>query len=165
MSTTHAGSHHIEIKVDVPDAYRALAAFTRAAPDIDHALAEIVKVRVSQINGCAYCVDLHLGLARKAGVPQRVLDAITVWHESPFFAENERAALSLAEALTLLPAGPVPEEVYEQAAEHFPDPLLAELVVVITAIGAWNRVMLVGNVQPRPLEDRPHMRNEDRPDD
>jgi len=153
MSATHATSHQIEIKADVPDAYRALAAFTRAAPDIDHALAEIVKVRVSQLNGCAYCVDLHTGLARKAGVSERVLHAVAVLQESPFFSENERAALGLAEALTLLPSGPVPEEAYEQAAEHFPGPLLAELVVVITAIGAWNRVMLAGDVQPPPLED------------
>jgi len=153
MSTTHATSHHVDIKADVPDAYRALAAFTRATPDIDHALAEIVKVRVSQLNGCAYCVDLHAGLARKAGVPERVLDAVAVWRDSPFFTEDKRAALGLAEALTLLPLGPVPEEAYEQAAECFPGPLLAQLVVVITAIGAWNRVMLAGDVQPRPLED------------
>jgi AhpD family alkylhydroperoxidase len=152
MSTTHAKSHQIEIKADVPDAYRALAAFTRATPDIDHALAEIVKVRVSQLNGCAFCVDLHTGLARKAGVPDRVLHALAVWHDSPIFSGNERAALGLAEALTLLPSGPVPEEAYEQAAEYFPGPLLAQLVVVITAIGAWNRVMLAGDVQPPPLE-------------
>jgi len=153
MSTTHTGTHGIDIKTDVPDAYRALAALTRAAPDIDHALSEIVKVRVSQLNGCAYCVDLHLGLARRAGVHQRVLDAISVWRESRFFSEAERAALGLADALTLLPAGPVPSEVYERAAEHFPDPLRAQLVVVIAAIGTWNRVMLVGNVQPPPLDD------------
>jgi AhpD family alkylhydroperoxidase len=153
MSATDARSHRIEIKADVPDAYRALAAFTRAAPDIDHALAEIVKVRVSQLNGCGYCVDLHTGLARKAGVPERVLDALAVWQESPLLAEHERAALGLAEALTLLASGPVPEEAYEKAAEHFPGPLLAQLVVAITAINAWNRVMLAADVQPRPLED------------
>jgi len=153
MSTTHATSHQIEIKVDAPDAYRALAAFTRSAPDIDHALAEIVKVRVSQLNGCAYCVDLHTGLARKAGVPDRVLHAVTVWQESSFFTGRERAALRLAEALTLVSTEPVPDDAYQQAAEYFPSPLLAQLVVVITAIGAWNRVMLAGDVQPRPLED------------
>lgn len=153
MSTPHATSRQIEIKVDVPDAYRALAAFTRSAPDIDHALAEVVKVRVSQLNGCAYCVDLHSGLARKAGVAERTLYAVTVWQESPFFTGHERAALRLAEALTLLPTGPVPDEAYEQAAEYFPGTALAQLVVVITAIGAWNRVMLAGGVQPLPLEN------------
>jgi AhpD family alkylhydroperoxidase len=152
MSTTHATSHKVDVRADAPDAYRALAALTRATPDIDHALAEIVKVRVSQINGCAYCVDLHSGLAQKAGVAERLLYAVAVWRESPFFTGPERAALELAEALTLLPSGPVPEEAYEQAAEHFPGPLLAQLVIVITAIGAWNRVMLVADVQPPPLE-------------
>ncbi len=152
MSTTHATSHKVDVRADATDAYRALAALTRATPDIDHALAEIVKVRVSQINGCAYCVDLHSGLARKAGVPERLLYAVAVWRESPFFTGPERAALELAEALTLLPSGPVPEEAYEQAAEHFPGPLLAQLVIVITAIGAWNRVMLVADAQPPPIE-------------
>jgi AhpD family alkylhydroperoxidase len=152
MSTTHATSHKVDVRAGATDAYRALAALTRATPDIDHGLAEIVKVRVSQINGCAYCVDLHSTLARKAGVAERVLYAVAVWRESPFFTAAERAALDLAEALTLLPSGPVPEEAYEQVAEHFPGPLLAQLVIVITAIGAWNRVMLVGDVQPLPLE-------------
>ena len=152
MSNTDATSHKVDVRADATDAYRALAALTRATPDIDHAVAEIVKVRVSQINRCAYCVDLHSGLARKAGVAERLLYAVAVWRESPFFTASERAALDLAEALTLLGSGPVPKEAYEQAAEHFPGPLLAQLVIVITAIGAWNRVMLVGNVQPPPLE-------------
>jgi len=138
----------IDIKRDVPDAYRALAALTRAAPDIDHELAEIVKVRVSQLNGCTYCVDLHSGLARKDGVPERAVSAIAVWHDAPFFTDRERAALRLAEALTLLPAGPVPEDAYVDAADQFPDDALGQLVVVITAINAWNRVMLASGPQP-----------------
>jgi AhpD family alkylhydroperoxidase len=153
MSTTTATPPHVDIKGELPDAYRALAALTRATPDIDHALAEIVKVRVSQINGCAYCVDLHSGLARKAGVPERILYAVAVWKEAPFFSGHERAALGLAEALTLLPSGPVPEDAYRQATECFPGTALAQLVVVITAINAWNRVMLAGGVQPPPLEN------------
>jgi AhpD family alkylhydroperoxidase len=151
MSTTHATPHHIEIKTEVPDAYRALAAMTRAAPDIDHALAEIVKIRVSQLNGCAYCVDLHSGLARKAGVPERLLDAVPVWEESTLFDEGQRAALRLADALTLLPSGAVPEDAYNDAARAFPGRLVAQLAVVITAIGAWNRIMLVANAQAPPL--------------
>jgi len=141
-----------DIRTQLPDAYRALAAFTRAAPNIDHALAELVKVRVSQINGCAYCVDLHAGLARTAGVPERALHALVVWRDAPFFTEAERAALELAEALTRLPAGTVPEHVYASAAEEFPGTLLAELVVVITGINAWNRVMLASGIAP-PLAD------------
>ena len=152
MTSLPATSHGIDIKADVPDAYRTLAALTRAAPDVDHAIQEIVKVRVSQINGCAYCVDLHTGLARAAGVPERELHAIAVWEESPFFTERERAALRLAEGLTRLPWGPVPQEVYREAGEHFPGPMLSQLAVVITAIGAWNRVRIAAGEAPPPLE-------------
>jgi AhpD family alkylhydroperoxidase len=146
-------THLIDIRGQVPDSYRALAAFTRASGDIDHRLAELVKVRVSQINGCAYCVDLHSGLARDAGVPERTLYAVAVWHEAPFFTEEERAALRLAESLTLLPSGSVPEDAYAEAAEHFRGSTLAQLVVVITAINAWNRVMLASGAQPSEMED------------
>jgi AhpD family alkylhydroperoxidase len=145
---TAATASAIDIRHDVPDAYRALAALTRATPDIDRDLAEIVKVRVSQLNGCAYCVDLHCGLARKAGVPERTLFAIPVWEEAPFFTDRERAALRLAESLTLLPSGPVPEAAYAEAAAHFPGAELGQLVVAITAINAWNRVMLASGTQP-----------------
>jgi AhpD family alkylhydroperoxidase len=142
-----------DVRREAPDAYRALAALTRAAPDIDHGLAELVKVRVSQLNGCAYCVDLHSGLARKAGIPERMLYAVAVWNETTFFSAPERAALGLAEALTLVLAGPVPEQAYAQAAESFPGAELAQLVVVITAINAWNRVMLASGTGPPPLEE------------
>jgi len=145
---TTATAPAIDIRRDIPDAYRALAALTRATPDIDHDLAEIVKVRVSQLNGCAYCVDLHSGLARKAGVSERALFALAVWHESPFFTPQERAALGLADALTLLPSGPVSDDVYADAAVHFAGPTLGQLVIVITAINAWNRVMLASGTQP-----------------
>jgi AhpD family alkylhydroperoxidase len=152
MDTPHETARAVNIRSDAPDAYRALAALTRGAPDIDHALAEVVKVRVSQINGCAYCVDLHSGLARAAGVPERTLYAIAVWRESTFFTEDERAALDLAEALTLLHAGPALDDALERAAEHFPGTLLAQLVIVVSTIGVWNRVMLVARTEPAPLE-------------
>ena len=102
-------ARRVDLRRDAPDAYRALAALTRAST-LDHGLAELVKVRASQINGCAYCVDLHVGLALKAGERQRRLHALAVWHDSPFFTERERAALALTEALTLMSQGPVPEE-------------------------------------------------------
>ncbi len=137
-----------DVRRELPDAYRALAALSRASSDIDHGLAELIKVRVSQINGCAYCVDLHAGLARRAGVPERTLYAVTVWQEAPFFTPSERAALRLAESLTLLPAGPVPPDAYAEAAAHFPGTALAQLVVVISAINAWNRVMLASGQTP-----------------
>ena len=142
----------VDLRRDAPDAYRALAALTRAST-FDHGLAELMKVRASQINGCAYCVNLHVRLALKAGERQRRLHALAVWHDSPFFTERERAALALTEALTLMSQGPVPDEVYADAARHFEGPELSQLVVVITGINAWNRVMVAAGDPPPPLDD------------
>lgn len=139
---------HPDIRGGAPDAYRALAALTRGAPDIDHGLAELVKVRVSQINGCAYCVDLHTGMATKAGVGDRKLHSVIAWREAPFYSDEERAALRLAEELTLLPSGPPDGEAFIEAAARFPGTLLAQLVIVITGINAWNRVIIASGAKP-----------------
>jgi AhpD family alkylhydroperoxidase len=139
---------HPDIRGGAPEAYRALAALTRGAPDIDHGLAELVKVRVSQINGCAYCIDLHAGIAAKAGVSDRKLYSVIAWREAPFYSDEERAALRLAEALTLLPSGPPEGDAFVEAATRFPGTLLAQLVIVITGINAWNRVMIASGATP-----------------
>jgi AhpD family alkylhydroperoxidase len=110
-------------------------------------------VRASQINGCAYCVDLHVGIALKAGERQRRLHALATWRESPFFSDRERAALALTEALTRMDQGVLPEAVVAAAAEHFAPDERAQLVVVIAGINAWNRVMAAGGDQPPPLDD------------
>lgn len=142
----------MDVRHDASEAYRALAALTRAST-LEHGLAELVKVRVSQINGCAYCVDLHIRLALGAGEHQRRLDALVTWREAPFFTDLERAALALAEALTLLPAGPVPEELYAEAGVHLGQDGLIGLVVAITGINAWNRVMVAAGDQPPPIDE------------
>jgi AhpD family alkylhydroperoxidase len=152
---THTGTEHglgVDIRHDVPDAYRALAALTRSVRGLDHRLAELVKVRVSQINGCAYCVDLHVDLARKAGESDRRLHALAVWNESPFFDARERTALALAEALTVPPLGPVDQEVADAARELDRDELEL-LIVAITGINAWNRAMVASGTPPPPLEE------------
>ncbi|MEV0679221.1 carboxymuconolactone decarboxylase family protein [Actinosynnema sp. NPDC050436] len=107
---------------------------------LDPRLQELVQVRVSQVNGCAYCVDLHTGEAHAAGEEQRRLDLLPVWREAPGFDGRERAALALAEAVTALPAG-VPEAVREEAARHFDQQELAELLWVVATINTWNRVV------------------------
>ena len=131
----------VDIRRAVPDARRALAALSRAAV-LDHGLAELVKVRASQLNGCAYCVDLHVRLAREAGEDERRLHALAVWRDAPLFDARERAALALAEALTDLGRGPVPDDVWDEAARCLGHEDLAGLVVVIAGINAWNRVMI-----------------------
>ncbi|MFE9096144.1 carboxymuconolactone decarboxylase family protein [Streptomyces sp. NPDC007264] len=109
----------------------------------DPALAELVQIRASQLNHCAFCLDLHLTIARRHGVRERQLDLLDAWEEAgDVFDERERAALALTEAVTVLTDGFVADEVYEEAAEHFDEARLAHLVALITVINGWNRLMV-----------------------
>ena len=106
---------------------------------LEASLRELVKLRASQINGCAYCVDMHSLDARAEGETEQRLYALPVWHETPFFTERERAALLWTEKLTLLSVDHVPDEVFEQVRQHFSEEELANLTLVIATINAWNR--------------------------
>ena len=106
---------------------------------LEASLRELVKLRASQINGCAYCVDMHSLDARAGGQSEQRLYALPVWHETPFFTERERAALLWTEKLTLLSVDHVPDEVFEQVRQHFSEEELANLTLVIATINAWNR--------------------------
>jgi AhpD family alkylhydroperoxidase len=134
-----------------PAVARALSALSAAAKQGlgDPALAELVVIRASQLNHCAFCLDLHLGIARQHGVPERQLDLLAAWEEAgDVFDARERAALALTEAITVLTDGFVPDEVYERAARHFADTALAHLVGLVVAINNWNRVMVSRRVPP-----------------
>jgi AhpD family alkylhydroperoxidase len=115
----------------------------------DPALAELVVIRASQLNHCAFCLDMHLTLAREHGVSERQLDLLAAWEEAgDVFDERERAALALTEAVTVLTEGFVPDAVYARAAEHFDEVRLAHLVGLIAAINNWNRVMVSRRIPP-----------------
>ena len=103
-------------------------------------LLELIKIRASQINGCAYCVDMHTKEARKAGESERRLYGVAVWRESSFFTDRERAALAWTESLTLLPQTLAPDEVYQEVREHFTEKETVELTMVIITINSWNRL-------------------------
>jgi len=135
----------IDIAGNARDAYRAMAAFDRSI-ELDPALRELVKIRASQINGCAYCIELHTRDARKAGESERRIYALSAWHESPLFSDRERAALALTDAITRIAHAGLPEAVYEQAAEHFDEPELASLILAITAINSWNRIAISSGI-------------------
>lgn len=126
-----------------PHMHRAMRGLERASREsaVEPGLQHLVRLRVSQVNGCAYCVGLHLGHAREEGVAQRKLDLLAVWRESAVFDGRERAALALAEAATRLSEGPVGEGVWAAAAAEFGEVELAELVWVIATINTWNRVV------------------------
>jgi AhpD family alkylhydroperoxidase len=130
------------------ESYRALSALDDSV-DFDPALRELVKLRASQINGCAFCVDMHSRDALAGGEDERRVWAVAVWREAPFFDERERAALALTEAMTRLPDAGVPDDVYDEAARHFDEHELGQLMFAIIAINAWNRVG-VGTHLPLP---------------
>ncbi|MYS19730.1 alkylhydroperoxidase AhpD family core domain-containing protein [Streptomyces sp. DvalAA-14] len=133
-----------------PDVLRTMLAFGEAATKgLDPVLAELVKIRASQINRCAYCLDLHLAQARKAGESERRIDLLSVWDEvEGVYTDQERAALALTEAVTELTDGFVPDAVYERAAAHFDEAELARLVSAVVAINAWNRFNVTFRTPP-----------------
>jgi len=135
-----------------PAMSRAMASFAAATrkSSIEPSLLDLVSARVSQINGCAYCVDTHSADAVAAGVDVRHVLGLAVWAETPFFTARERAALALAEAATRGSQGPVPATVLEEAGEHFSPTELAELLWVVAAINAWNVVGAAAH--PWPLD-------------
>ncbi len=125
-----------------PDAAKAMLALEAAVNKLglEPALLELVKLRSSQINGCAYCVDLHSSDARKRGETERRLHAVAVWRESPFFSDRERAALAWTESLTLISQTRVPDADYEWLSSQFDERERVNLTVAINAINGWNRL-------------------------
>lgn len=116
----------------------------------DPALAELVVIRASQLNHCAFCLDMHLAIAREHGVSEQQLDLLATWEEAgdEVFDQRERAALALTEAITVLTGGFVPDAVYDRAAEHFDEGRLAHLIGLVVAINNWNRVMVSRRIPP-----------------
>lgn len=134
----------IEYRKIAPEAMRALGALERYARDsnLEPALLELVRLRASMINGCAYCVDMHTKDARVGGESEQRLYAVSVWREAPFFSARERAALAWTDAVTQVSIGHVPDEVYRIAREHFSERELVDLTMAIIAINCWNRLAI-----------------------
>ncbi|MEU5001018.1 carboxymuconolactone decarboxylase family protein [Streptomyces sp. NPDC021622] len=127
-----------------PKAFKALIGFDAAARDgLDPALVELIQIRASLLNGCAYCLHMHTSDARKAGEDEARLHMVGVWREARnFFTEKEQAALALTESVTLVDRGGVPDDVYARAAEHFDAEELARVLALIFTINTWNRIAL-----------------------
>lgn len=136
-----------------PDVYRSMLAFSQAAAEgLDPVVAELVKIRASQINKCALCLDMHSKDARKAGESDERIVMLSAWQEvEGLYTERERAALALTEAVTLLTDTFVPDDVYTRAAEHFEEAELVRLISTIVAINSWNRLGVTFRSQPRNL--------------
>ena len=130
-----------------PDSYKAMIRLDNSIT-LERTLRDLVYLRASQINGCAYCVDSHSRDLRKAGETERRVYAVAAWRESPFFTDRERAAFAVCEAITLLPDEGLPPRIYEAAREHFDDEELAQLIFACIVINAWNRVAVPTHMVP-----------------
>ena len=115
---------------------------------LEHALIHLVKLRVSQINGCAYCIDMHWKDLRAIGESEERCYMLDAWDESPLYSDRERAALIWAEACTNLHDGHVPDEVYEEVSKQFDEKGISDLTFVVAAINAWNRLAIPGRATP-----------------
>src|SRR5687768_7781132 len=124
------------------DGVQALLALGKAAEagGVERSTLELVKVRTSQINGCAYCIDMHTKDARAMGESEMRLYALNAWRETPFFSDRERAALEWTEALTRVGDTHVPDDLYERTRQHFEEPELVALTFAVVVINGWNRL-------------------------
>jgi len=137
-----------------PDAYNAVAALDRYVVQnsgIEHRLIHLIKLRASQINGCAYCVDMHVKEARRAGLGEQWINLLSVWRESPVYDSRERAVLGWTEALTNLAGTGAPDDDFEPLREFFSDAEITRLTVAIGAINVWNR-LAVGFRSQHPVD-------------
>jgi AhpD family alkylhydroperoxidase len=128
-----------------PAAYQAMLGLERyvaKSSRLESSLLELVRMRASMINGCAYCIDMHSKDARAAGETEQRLYALGAWRETPFFTDRERAALAWTESITLISQGHAPDEVFAQAREQFSEEELVNLTMAIVAINGWNRLAI-----------------------
>lgn len=131
----------LKYSIVAPEALKGMHEIEKYVHDsvLERPLYELVKTRASQINGCAYCIDMHTKDARKAGETEQRLYALSAWRETPFYSPRERAALAWTEALTLISENDVPDELYEEVSRHFGQQELVALTMAIIAINGWNR--------------------------
>jgi AhpD family alkylhydroperoxidase len=140
----------IEYDTVAPDSTKGLAELERffRSGSLPPTLIELVMLRSSQLNGCAYCLDLHSRRARRAGVPQAQIDTLGAWSESPAFSERERAALSWTDSLTQIAVNHVPDSDWELVRAHFTPREIVELSIAVIEINAWNRLMIAFRTPP-----------------
>jgi AhpD family alkylhydroperoxidase len=142
-----------------PEAARAMYGLGSylAGCGLEPGLLELVKIRASQINGCAFCIDMHTKDARAAGEPEQRIYALNAWRETPFFSDRERAALAWTEAVTCIGGG-VPDDLYAEVRQQFSEKELVDLTWAVAAINAWNRIAISfrsvpGSYQPKRRPD------------
>jgi AhpD family alkylhydroperoxidase len=142
-----------------PGAYHAMLAletFVRKSSKLESSLLELVKMRASQINGCAYCLDMHSKDARAAGETEQRLYTLPAWRETPFYTDRERAALAWTEAVTLVAQDHVPDAVYNEVRQQFSDEELINLTLAVVTINGWNRLSIAFRAVPGEYQPAAH---------
>ncbi|HUP12510.1 MAG TPA: carboxymuconolactone decarboxylase family protein [Niastella sp.] len=143
-------SKRIVIEKLQPEAYQAMFAFERylSRTQIDPLLKELIKIRASQINGCAYCINIHTKEARKKGESEQRIYALSAWRETPFFTDTERAVLALTEEITHISVKGVTDETYNNALDLLGEERLAQVIMAIITINAWTRIGVSTHMTP-----------------
>ena len=143
-------STRIDVNKVAPGAFRAIFGLEKYVHEsgLELSLLHLIKMRASQINGCAYCLDMQSKDARAAGETEQRLYVLNAWREAPFYTERERAALAWTEALTLISENHVPDEIYNEVRQHFTEKELADLSLAVVAINGWNRLSIAFRTLP-----------------
>ena len=146
-----------DIAQAAPGIYRAMGALERYLHEcgLETALIHLVKLRASQVNGCAYCLDMHWKDLRALGETEQRLYSLDAWRECPYYTPRERAALAWTEAVTRVADGQVPDAVYDEVRGEFDDAALANLTLAVATINAWNRLAIAGRAVPGTYQPAP----------
>ncbi|HEX5072416.1 MAG TPA: carboxymuconolactone decarboxylase family protein [Gemmatimonadaceae bacterium] len=158
MTTIEQAFGRIDYRKVAPAAYRAmlgLETYVRGS-GLEHSLLHLIKLRASYLNGCAYCVDMHTKDARAEGETEQRLYAVAVWRETPFFTPRERAALAWTDAVNDVGGTHVPDDVYDEARDHFTEVEIVNLTMAVIAINGWNR-LAISFGQPVGSYERRHL--------
>lgn len=145
-----------------PGGYRAMLGLENylSACSLEKKFLDLIRLRVSQINGCAYCLDMHWKDLRVEGETEQRLFGLDAWRESPYYTDRERAALAWSEAVTNITQGHVPDEVYEEARQHFDEQQLGDLTFAVVAINGWNRLSIAARTVPGTYQPPSNVREE-----
>jgi AhpD family alkylhydroperoxidase len=147
-------TQRIDAAAIAPEGYRKIINLDGyVTQNVENPLADLIRLRASQINGCTFCVDMHSVDLRAEGVPERKIFSVITWRESDFFTPRERVALELTERVTLIHEGGVSDELWSRAVAEFGERGVADLILAIATINVWNRVAIPVRMAPPPLED------------
>ncbi len=149
-------SERIDYTKITPEGYRAMSGLERYVRGLEPSLLELVKLRASQINGCAYCIDMHWKDARARGESEQRLYGLMAWREAPYYTKRECAALAWTEAVTLIAENHVPDELYEEVRQSFTETELVNLTFALVAINGWNRLAISFRTEPGTYQPTRH---------